>query len=139
MRDVSFSDGTVVKKGKQLAFIGNHQVDPAYYQRPLEFDPYRFIKLREKPGEGNNHQFVSAHVSSMGFGLGKHTCPGRFFASNEMKVILCHLLLMYDIEATHQGRPAETPMGAEMVVNTSAKLKFRRRFDLEHILPTRPN
>ena len=31
------------------------------------------------------------------FGLGKHACPGRQFAVNEIKVALHHLLLKYDI------------------------------------------
>ena len=32
------------------------------------------------------------------FGLGKHACPGRHFAVNEIKFALHHLLLKYDIK-----------------------------------------
>ena len=32
------------------------------------------------------------------FGLGKHACPGRFFASNEIKVLLCRIILDYDMK-----------------------------------------
>jgi len=32
----------------------------------------------------------------IGFGHGMHACPGRFFAGNELKVALAHLLLKYD-------------------------------------------
>lgn len=39
----------------------------------------------------------------MPFGYGKHACPGRFFAANEIKVIVINLLRKYDIE-TRQGR-----------------------------------
>ncbi|CAN9385110.1 cytochrome P450 [Alternaria alternata] len=34
----------------------------------------------------------------LGFGFGRHACPGRFFALNEMKVFIAHMLLNYDVE-----------------------------------------
>ena len=34
----------------------------------------------------------------LGFGFGRYACPGRFFALNEMKVFIAHLLLNYDVE-----------------------------------------
>jgi cytochrome P450 len=34
----------------------------------------------------------------LGFGFGRHACPGRFFALNEMKVFFAHMLLNYDVE-----------------------------------------
>ncbi|KXJ94825.1 cytochrome P450 [Microdochium bolleyi] len=42
-------------------------------------------------------QFVSVSPSSLTFGLGRHACPGRFFAANEIKMILSVMLLHYDI------------------------------------------
>jgi cytochrome P450 len=32
------------------------------------------------------------------FGHGTHACPGRFFASAEIKAIMAHLLQHYDIK-----------------------------------------
>jgi len=34
----------------------------------------------------------------LGFGFGRHACPGRFFALNEMKVFIAHMLLNYDVK-----------------------------------------
>jgi cytochrome P450 len=34
----------------------------------------------------------------LGFGFGRHACPGRFFALNEMKVFFAHMLLNYEVE-----------------------------------------
>jgi cytochrome P450 len=34
----------------------------------------------------------------LGFGFGRHACPGRFFALNEMKVFIAHMLLNYEVE-----------------------------------------
>ncbi len=34
----------------------------------------------------------------MPFGFGRHACPGRFFAANEIKLVLAQLLLNYDMK-----------------------------------------
>lgn len=34
----------------------------------------------------------------MSFGFGRHACPGRFFACNEIKLIVAQLLLEYDVK-----------------------------------------
>ncbi|KAI1207437.1 ent-kaurene oxidase [Annulohypoxylon truncatum] len=34
----------------------------------------------------------------LGFGFGRHACPGRFFALNEMKMFVAYMLLNYDLE-----------------------------------------
>ncbi|RYP04548.1 hypothetical protein DL765_010156 [Monosporascus sp. GIB2] len=70
-----------------------------------KFDPYRFHKLRttDTPDpigykSREQYQFVSVTKESMVFGLGRHACPGRFFAANEIKLILARILLEYDIK-----------------------------------------
>ncbi|KAK8030950.1 ent-kaurene oxidase [Apiospora arundinis] len=64
----------------------------------------------------------------MAFGYGKHACPGRFFAANEIKLILAHILLQYDLRmpdgATERYQrvirgPAESP-------NPMDKIEFKR-------------
>jgi cytochrome P450 len=47
-------------------------------------------------GKENRHQFVTTSLESLNFGHGNHACPGRFFASNEMKVTLIELLRSWD-------------------------------------------
>ena len=41
---------------------------------------------------------MSVTKENMSFGFGRHACPGRFFAANEMKLIMARLLLDYDIK-----------------------------------------
>lgn len=68
-----------------------------------KFDPMRFYKLRQQAkddGEAEKaalHQFVSVNQSSLNFGYGRHACPGRFFAANEIKMILANAILLYDV------------------------------------------
>lgn len=85
-----------------------------------KWDGLRFYRLRQSSGETSNNnnsepggtslsssaavaasaqnQFVSVSKNSLGFGYGRHACPGRFFASNEVKMILARLVLNYDIK-----------------------------------------
>lgn len=65
---------------------------------PLQdFYPWRYSELRELPGQESKHQFVTTDNNEIMFGTGKHACPGRFFASFEMKVVLVEFLMRYDI------------------------------------------
>ena len=62
---------------------------------PSTFDPFRYSRLREDkstPENANKFQFAMTDRNSLHFGHGKYACPGRFFASNEIKILLCHLL-----------------------------------------------
>jgi cytochrome P450 len=77
--------------------------DPDLFEAPEQFQALRFYNLRQqakakKSVEGDAlNQFVSVNASSLTFGYGRHACPGRFFAANEIKMIIAHTLLRYDM------------------------------------------
>lgn len=50
------------------------------------------------PTDHARNQFVTTNESNLMFGYGRHACPGRFFAANEIKLILARLILDYDIK-----------------------------------------
>lgn len=73
--------------------------DPELYPNPDTFDPYRFYNLRQAGSESaNRYQCVTVSETNLGFGYGRHSCPGRFFAINEIKLILANMLLQFDIK-----------------------------------------
>jgi cytochrome P450 len=86
----SLSDGTTIPKGATLGLPTLVSTDPAFYTDPLTFDGYRFLKLSKNPAV-QQKTFVSTSNEHIIFGHGKHACPGGFFASNEIKIILIHL------------------------------------------------
>ncbi|KAF5016981.1 hypothetical protein F66182_11165 [Fusarium sp. NRRL 66182] len=94
---ITLSDGTYLAKGVCLAVPNYHMHDPDIFgENTSRFDGHRFLRMREQPGQENKWQFVSTSPHFLSFGHGNHACPGRFFASSEIKISLAHLLLKYD-------------------------------------------
>nr|AWM98774.1 steroid 11-alpha-hydroxylase [Aspergillus ochraceus] len=127
MKTVTLSDGTVILKGTSIFVSGEQMWDPEVYPDPDTFDAYRFLRLRETPGSETSAQLVSVSPQHLGFGLGKHACPGRFFAANEIKIALSHILLKYDFRLPAGTTPQHIYMGAEVAADPFAKLEIRRR------------
>ncbi|KZL82211.1 cytochrome p450 [Colletotrichum incanum] len=108
LKTFTLSNGQVIPKGSiiEVPTIGIYN-DEEFFPDADEFDPLRFYKLRlakkeQKTGSKQaevvaNAQFVSVGQSSLNFGYGRHACPGRFFAVNEIKMIMATLLLKYDL------------------------------------------
>ncbi|KAI0809679.1 ent-kaurene oxidase [Xylaria sp. FL0064] len=48
--------------------------------------------------DGKQTQAVTLDDAFFGFGVGRHACPGRFFALVEMKLFVAHFLLNYELE-----------------------------------------
>ncbi|GME28683.1 putative cytochrome p450 protein [Neofusicoccum parvum] len=95
--DVTLSDGTRLPKNSMIAIPAVYMRDPAIYGPTADqFDGHRFLGLREQTGQENKWQFVTTSPEMFAFGHGMHACPGRFFASNEVKIAIGHLLLSYD-------------------------------------------
>lgn len=67
-------------------------------QPPLtSFYPFRYSDLRCVGGEDGNHQFTQTGRTNINFGHGPASCPGRWFASSEIKCIVIELLRRYDV------------------------------------------
>ena len=101
--------------------------DATIYENPKTFDPYRFLKLRQTSDLGAHAQLVSPSPEHLGFGLGIHACPGRFFAANEMKIALCHILLKYDVKPAEGSVPKLRRYGIFLQADQKAKVSIRRR------------
>lgn len=141
---IVLSDGTHIPKGVLLAFSQSDiHTDPANYpDNPTEFDAFRFSAPREnylsmvsqgknftnvaKALEAKNQAMIAVGPDFLGFGLGRHACPGRFFASQEMKLALAHILLTYDIKIDG-GRPLNTSINGLWSASPDAEIQVRLR------------
>lgn len=124
--EVRLENGFVIPKGGRVMVDNTNMFNPDIYDNPGNFDPYRFLKWREEGNESIAH-LVSTSDKHMGFGHGEHACPGRFFAANELKIALCHLLLKYDWKLPEGHDPQDLIVGSGIISNPALKLLVKRR------------
>jgi cytochrome P450 len=144
---ITAPNGTWCPKGSTVSVptFGIHH-DPDNYNEPEEYQPFRFAQMRETattppitaPSEegtivkDNSHliknaalSFVSLSSKYHPFGHGRHACPGRFFASNELKLMLAYVFENYEIEHL-DTRPPYTRFGTTLLPPMKATIKLRK-------------
>ncbi|KAF5366267.1 hypothetical protein D9758_005804 [Tetrapyrgos nigripes] len=136
---VTLPDGTWVPKGAivGVSMDGIH-FDEKFYEKVNEFDAFRFsrpreeqqqlvdVSLGEKPRVTVHEDLVNTSPHFLPFSHGIHACPGRFFAANNIKLILAHLLLNYEIQP-FETRPPNMSIGDISVVPVKATMMIRKR------------
>ncbi|KAK8066512.1 cytochrome P450 [Apiospora hydei] len=135
-KPVTLKDGTQIPAGMFIeTAIGPVNHDPKLYPEPGVFDPHRFHDLRNatKPDPINyktreQYQYVTVTKENMGFGYGKHACPGRFFAANEIKLIMIHILLRYDMRMPNGAteRYPRLVQGSHEAPDPTVQIEFKR-------------
>ncbi|KAJ7869028.1 cytochrome P450 [Mycena leptocephala] len=104
--------------------------DPENYTDPTVYDPFRFSRPREEAlatGKPRvNEDLVTTSPHWLPFSHGLHACPGRFFAANNVKMILVQLLLDYEIQP-FGTRPPNMAIGDMSVVPVDAMMMIRKR------------
>ena len=102
MSTIKLSDGTVILPGNTIAMpSGPMAHDQSYYDDPLTFDGYRFYRATAKEHEGaqqSENEYAGIEPGNLSWGNGRFSCPGRWYASAMMKMLLATLLLEYDFE-----------------------------------------
>lgn len=104
--------------------------DPTLWPASDKFDGLRHYKLR-RGGSTTDHarnQFVTTNEQNLAFGYGRHACPGRFFAANEIKMIVAKMVLDYDIMMPDglTDRYAQIEIGRNIAPNPTKKLLFKK-------------
>ncbi|KAJ7695419.1 cytochrome P450 [Mycena rosella] len=135
----TFSNGVSVPFGAIVSvanYATHHNED--YYHKANEFDGFRFSDIREA-AEGFDtirHQMVHTTPEHVTFGHGRHSCPGRFFAANELKAALAHIVLFYDIKLgdnCHGVKPPNHWLSIALIPDKRAHVMFKRRSDVETV------
>ncbi|KAH7357485.1 cytochrome P450 [Pyrenochaeta sp. MPI-SDFR-AT-0127] len=129
MQDTYLSDGVMLPKGSFIACDSwTATRDAQLWENPESFDGFRFEKLRMVPGNEAKYQFVTTSPDNLAFGHGTYSCPGRFFAANEVKILICDIIQNYDI-ALQPGceRPPNTYDNTMVLPDRTANLLFRSR------------
>ncbi|KAH7081737.1 GA14-synthase [Paraphoma chrysanthemicola] len=125
--DITLADGVKIPKDSLTLVSAHRNWDEKVYTNPHTFDGYRFLNMRKQAGLENTSQLVSATVDHMGFGYGMHACPGRFFASEEIKIALSHMLMNYDFRLIPGCDISPRQHGFSLLASPTAKLSIRKR------------
>lgn len=144
-KELRLSDGTIIPKGTYTMIAPVPMLDPNLYgPDPQQFDGHRFLRMREEQQQQANnnnnvdrYQYVSLSNEDLTFGQGKHACPGRFFASYEIKIVLAYLLLHFDFKPfVAEGETDKTSAyaagmmkkhGFEQTIDHGHQLMYRAR------------
>lgn len=141
-----------LKRGECVVISPESTRDPTIYTDPDTYDGYRFYKLRfgsDRPDESSPedqqgpegeaaappvlsrkslYQLTTLSPDHLGFGLGLHSCPGRFFVANELKIALCHLIMMYDWKLASTEKPAQPlNIGNTIMFDVRARILVKKR------------
>ncbi|KAK7965825.1 uncharacterized protein PG986_000102 [Apiospora aurea] len=99
---LTLSSGQTLRPGDSFGFDSssiNYSKELYSSPGPETFDGLRFYRMRQKAGYEQKHQFGATGVQeTFDFGHGIHACPGRHFATTEIKILLIHMLTSYDIK-----------------------------------------
>lgn len=93
--------GYVLPKGT----VVNINTEDVYYSpelqgpNPREFNAWRFV--------GTDKGAARIGPDMIAFGLGRHACPGRFFAVHEMKIALSLILKRYSVRFPDGAKPTD--------------------------------
>ena len=128
MNDFTFSDGTTIPRGTLISVsTHNAHFNDKVYDDPLRFNGFRFSKMRED-STTKKVGIVSSSQDHLPFGHGRHVCPGRYFAACELKLMLAHIIMTYDVKLEVEGvRPPDMWVMTSCVPNPNANVLFRKR------------
>lgn len=130
LKPITLSDGTYLPVNTYLFSPSTAiSADPSVYENPDEFDGLRFYKMRQRTLEDDmRYQLISTGNTQMHFGLGRHACPGRWFASYEIKLILITLMSRFDIKLKKgESRPRNFVFQTMNSPDPAAEILFRSR------------
>jgi len=128
LKDFTFTDGTFIPKGTNVSIAAEMHRDENNYANPEIFDGFRFADMGLSAGDSGKYQMVATSPDHLVFGHGRHACPGRFFAANELKMMMAHLVLTYDVKLENEGvRPPNLWFTSVCVPGEKVEVLFRKR------------
>jgi cytochrome P450 len=121
-KSFTFSNGYTIPEGR---LTGNYsdsllKSKEAFGDDAEEFKPFRFVNT--------NSPATKVDRSYIVFGSGKFACPGRFFAINEIKLLLHELILKYKI-STKSGKIEEKTFIGPFAKPPQSGVVFENRID----------
>ncbi|KAI1418348.1 cytochrome P450 [Hypoxylon sp. FL1857] len=143
-REVIRKDGLTLPSGTRLpqgtwitTALANIHHDARFYAYPTEYQAFRFMArdafhTEGKDGSEKVSQPSEAILTStideklLTFGYGRRACPGRWFASHILKMLIAYIAVNYDIQPL-TGPPQKMTFADFTVPSPSIKIIVRRK------------
>lgn len=135
---ITTPDGLHIKQGNWVEVPAwPRHLDSSAYPDANTFTPLRFVDTSTKEnGNGtasNSKAKAGGGLSSVDtspdfltFSHGRHACPGRFFAANELKLALAYVAMYYEVEP-QVVEPKAIAFGSFMAPNPKLSVRIRRK------------
>lgn len=130
LRPITLSDGTHIPADTYTFSPANAiGFDPNIYPDPDTFDGLRFYNLRQAaPQDEKKYQLTSITKTQMQFGSGRHACPGRWFASHQIKMVLAAVIDRYEVKLKEgERRPKSFVFQTNQFPDPKAEILFRNK------------
>ncbi|GES74477.1 cytochrome P450 [Rhizophagus clarus] len=120
LKDYTFSNGLQVPKDRIVNIYAEdvYQDESLQGPNPKSFEPFRHVDVNASAAKiGKNY---------LSFGGGKHACPGRYFAINEIKFFMHNMILNYNFR-TASGKIEKRRMIGPMALPSSGGIIIEKR------------
>jgi 2-hydroxyisoflavanone synthase len=97
-----------------LIFVNNWSIgrNPNYWDKPLEFNPERFLENSKIDVRGQNFQILS-------FGSGRRMCPGITLAIQEVTALLGAIIQCFDFHVVNSN--GEIMKGGDIIIDVNER------------------
>ncbi|PKY49256.1 cytochrome P450 [Rhizophagus irregularis] len=119
-KDYTFSNGLQVPKDHSIyLYVDDIYLDESLQgPNPQSFEPFRHLNTNASASKVSKNYVV--------FGGGKHACPGRQLAVNEIKFFLHNIILKYNLR-TESGKIEGPKMIGTIKLPSNAGIIFEKR------------
>lgn len=142
-KGLTMENGLHLPKGSRVC-ISSHGLhnDESIYPNATTYDAFRYSRVLEQPpaaaenGTESAPKPLSQSLAAtsevyLPFGHGKHSCPGRFFAADEMKLVFAYIFAKYEIMPIEEKR-SDLAIGFFPTPAFNGPIRIRRRPETVH-------
>lgn len=131
----TFSNGLRVAVGDWLCVPQRAMMrDKRYYKEPAAFDGFRFVtnthkdvKIENDTRGRHSGRFTDSSADWLMWGFGKTVCPGRFYASSVIKLIMAEVLEKYECTLFGPQSSRVTTWRSSTLPRSNTVVSFQRR------------
>ncbi|GBB89407.1 hypothetical protein RclHR1_16090004 [Rhizophagus clarus] len=120
LKDSTFSNGLQVPKGRPVFLYTDdvYRDESLQGPNPKSFEPFRHVDTNSSASKIGKNYVI--------FGGGKHACPGRQLAVNEIKFFLHNVILRYNLR-TESGKIEGPKIVGPMKLPSNSGIIFEKR------------